>query len=165
VNGGIQVRRAGKGDVSAIAVLMRTASPSNLEMAEAEVMEWLFGKGLWVAVQGDALLGVATWQVENLLSVTDVFQVASDRFLDTAGARLLEVIEEEARTLMCEANVLLLPAWTPNAVRTFLHGKGYERQELEDVHRIWREVLDEFIGDEPDLMVKWLRNRMVMVPI
>jgi N-acetylglutamate synthase-like GNAT family acetyltransferase len=165
VDEGIQVRRAGKRDVSAIAALMRTASQSGLEVAEAEVMEWLFDKGLWVAVQGEVLVGVATWQVENLLSVTDVFQVAPEQLLDAAGSRLLEVIEAEARTLMCEANVLLLPGWTPNAVRSFLQGRGYERQELADVHRIWREVLDDLIGDEPDLMVKWLRDRMVMVPI
>jgi N-acetylglutamate synthase-like GNAT family acetyltransferase len=87
------------------------------------------------------------------------------RLRDSAGEQLLKAIEDEANTLMCEANVLLLPAWTQKATRTFLQRQGYEPGEFADLHRIWREVLGDLIGDEPDLMVKKLRDRMVMVPI
>jgi N-acetylglutamate synthase-like GNAT family acetyltransferase len=162
---GIQVRRAGRGDLSAIAALVRKASRSKLDVDEADVLEWLFGKGLVVAVEGDTVVGVAAWQAENLLSVTDVFQVAPAKVRDTAGAQLLEAVEDEANVLMCEANVLLLPPWTPNSVRIFLQKQGYEPKNFAELHRIWREVLGDFVGDEPDLMVKRLRDRMVMVPI
>ena len=66
---------------------------------------------------------------------------------------------------MCEANILLLPTWTSKAVRAFLKKQGYESQEFDDLHRIWREVLGEFDLEETDLVVKRLRDRMVMVPI
>jgi len=161
----IEVRRARRGDVPAIAALVQKATRSKVQVDEAEVMDWLFGKGLLVAAEGDSLVGVAAWQAENLLSATDVFYVRPARLLAKAGGGLLAAIEAEANVLMCEANVLLLPAGTSNAARTFLQQQGYEPRKFEELHRIWREVLSELATGEQELMVKRLRERMVMAPI
>jgi N-acetylglutamate synthase-like GNAT family acetyltransferase len=160
----IEVRRATREDVAAIAALVREVSQSRMQANEAEVLDWLFGKGLLVAVREGALVGVAAWQAENLVAVTDVFHV-SPRPWHKAGERLLRVVESEAETLMCEANIVVLPSWTPEALRAFMQGQGYELRPLDDLHRIWREVLAGFVDDERDLMVKQLRDRMVMVPV
>jgi N-acetylglutamate synthase-like GNAT family acetyltransferase len=159
------VRRARRGDLASIASLVRRATCSRLDAGEAQVQEWLFSKGLWVAEQGGILVGVAAWQVENLVSVTDLFHVSPARLRSMAGGRLLETIEAEANILMCEVNVVVLPAWTSKAVRGFLREQGYEPKAFEELHRIWREVLGEFVAGDPDLMVKRLRERMVMVPV
>jgi N-acetylglutamate synthase-like GNAT family acetyltransferase len=165
VNETINVRRARRDDIEGIAALVRKATRSRVRVDEAEVMEWLFSKGLWVATQGESLVGVAACQTENLVSVTDVFYVSPARLRASAGSRLLETIEGEASTLMCEANVVLVPAETSKAIRTFLERQGYELKEFDELHRIWREVLSDFVTDEFGLMVKRLRDRMVMVPI
>jgi N-acetylglutamate synthase-like GNAT family acetyltransferase len=165
------VRRAGRQDLAGIAALVRTATRGKIKVDEAEVMEWLFSKGLWVAVQGDRLVGVVAYQTENLLSVTDLFYVSPAKLRARVGRKLLETVEEQVNTLMCEANVLLLPGWTSKTVRTFLQRQGYESHAFADLHRIWREVLTGFVPDgdlteaDTDLMVKRLRERMVMVPI
>lgn len=161
----IQVRRAKRDDLAAIATLVGQASRSRVQVDEAGVMDWLFSKGLMVAVRDDVVAGVVAWQAENLVSVTDVFYVSPARLRARAGAALLKAVEAEANILMCEANVILLPAWTSSGVRTFLQQQGYEPREFEGLHRIWREVLGEFVSDSVDLMVKQLRDRMVMVPI
>lgn len=161
----IQIRRARRGDLAAIAGLVRVASSDRLQVDEAEVMDWLFSKGLWVARQGDRVVGVVAYQTENLVSVTDVFFIAPVEHLARAGKPLLETLEAEANTLMCEANVMLLPAWSPEAVRTFLEEQGYEPKPFADLHRIWREVLGGFDTEDVALLVKRLRDRMVMVPI
>jgi N-acetylglutamate synthase-like GNAT family acetyltransferase len=163
--GGLELRRARRADLAPIAELVRKATRSRLKPDEADVMEWLFGKGLWVAAEEATVVGVAAWQAENLVSITDVFHVAPARYRATAGAQLLATIEAEANVLMCEANVLVVPAWTSKAERTFLQKQGYEPRPYDELHRIWREVLNEFVADEVDLMVKRLRERMVMVPI
>jgi len=119
---------------------VKKSSRSRLAVNEATAMEWLFSKGLWVATGGSGVVGVAAWQVENLVCITDLF-------------------------LMCEANAMVLPAWTPRTVRTFLQGQGYEPKPFAELHRIWREVLGEWIQGEEELMVKRLRDRMVMAPI
>lgn len=161
----LEIRRARRGDLAAIANLVQKASRSRIEIDEAEAQEWLFSKGLWVADQDGDLVGVAAWQAENLVSVTDVFHVSPARLRATAGGQLLETIEAEANVLMCEANVMVLPDWTSKAIRTFLQKQGYEPKTFEELHRIWREVLGDFVATDQDLMVKRLRERMVMVPV
>lgn len=160
-----QLRRARMGDVAAIISLVEKATQSRIRLDEAQATEWLFGKGLWLVLSDDTLVGVAAWQAENLVSVTDAFYVFPVQMLDEVGGRLLKTIEAEASTLMCEINVVLLPLWVPVAMRTFLHQQGYESKSFEELHRIWREVLSDFVKDERELMVKQLRDRMVMVPV
>ena len=161
---GEQIRRAKLQDLGGIARLAQEASQVEGCVDEDKVTEWLFGKGVWVVIRDDDLVGVAAWQAENLLAVTDVFHVAPAEHWIEVGNRLLETIEGEAHTLMCEANVILLPASAPKAARTLLQQRGYEPRAREQLHRIWREVLSDF-GEEPEVMVKQLRDRMVMVPL
>ena len=161
---GVRVRRAGRQDVAAIAALVREATRAQFTVSEAEVLEWLFSKGLVVATDAEALLGVAAWQAENLVAVTDVL-VLAPQFPTRAGTALLDYIEAEANTLMCETNIVLLPVWAAPEVRTLLQQQGYEPREFGSLHRIWREVLSEFETKDVDLMVKRLRERMAMAPL
>lgn len=161
----IEIRRAKRNDVPAIATMVGQHPGGEEAIDGAVVMEWLFTKGVWIASQGQTILGVAAYQTENLVSVTDVFHVASASAWELAGSPLLATIEKEAHTLMCEANILILPAPAPAACRTFLSQHGYQSQGIEALHRIWRDVLGQFSIDGSDLMVKRLRDRMVMVPL
>jgi N-acetylglutamate synthase-like GNAT family acetyltransferase len=161
----IEVRRANRHDLAAIVRVVAKSSHRHLAATEAQATDWLFGKGLWVANAGGRTVGVVAWQVENLVCVTDLFHVAPARYLKKAGTRLLQTVEAESGILMCEANVVVLPPWTPGKVRAFLQGQGYEVRTLGDLHRIWREVLAEWLQGDEELMVKRLRDRMVMAPI
>ncbi len=159
------VRRARLGDIADITKLAREASPSTCQMDEAEVTEWLYSKGVWVATREGVLVGVAAWQAENLLAVTDVLHIAPcEHWLETGG-ELLATIEDAAQTLMCEANVVLLPAQAPEAARALLRQQGYELKLMDELNRIWREVLSDFAGNGLELMVKQLRDRLVRVPL
>jgi len=159
------VRRARRADVPAMAALVRSATAGKHPVDEAQVLDWLFGKGVLIALRGDQVAGMATWQAENLLSVTDHFYIYPARLRPAAGALLLATIEAEANVLMCEANVLTLPPDTPKALRTFLLTQGYEPRTFPELHRIWRQVLAEYMPAQPDLVVKRLREKMVMAPI
>ena len=158
------VRRAGRQDVAGIAALLKEAVPRQGPAAENDVLEWLFSKGLVVATEADVLLGVAAWQAENLVAVTDVLALAPHS-VAPAGAALLDFIEAGAGSLMCEVNIVLLPAEGGSQVRALLQQQGYERQEFESLHRIWREVLGEFEVKDREFLVKGLRERMIMVPL
>jgi N-acetylglutamate synthase-like GNAT family acetyltransferase len=160
-----EIRRATLQDLGEIMRLAREASPSQGRADEAEVTQWLYGKGVWLAIRDGSLTGVAAWQAENLLAVTDVLHVAPNQYWPETGSQLLDTIEAEAQTLMCEANVVLLPQPAPEAARALLLRQGYERRTREELHRIWQEVLSDLAGDEVEIMVKPLRDRMVMVPL
>jgi N-acetylglutamate synthase-like GNAT family acetyltransferase len=152
-------------DLGEITKLARHASPSRGQVSQAKVTQWLYSKGMWVAIRDGMLVGVVAWQAENLLAVTDVLHVAPAEYWLETGSRLLDTIEGEAQTLMCEANVVLLPALAPAAVRALLQQQGYERRTRDELHGIWQEVLSDLAGDEVELMVKQLRDRMVMMPL
>jgi len=160
----IGVRRAGRQDVGAIAALLKSAVPPQGQTAEADVLEWLFSKGLVVAAQAGDLAGVAAWQAENLVAVTDVLALAPHS-LTPVGAALLDFVEAGAGSLMCEVNIVLLPSEAGPPVRDLLQQQGYERQEFESLHRIWREVLGDFEIEDQELLVKRLRERMIMAPL
>jgi N-acetylglutamate synthase-like GNAT family acetyltransferase len=160
----LTVRRARLDDIDGIGTCVQRAMQSDIAVDSAVITEWLFGKGVWVALQEDTLVGVAAWQAENLVSVTDVFHIAPTPFWTKIGATLLETIEAEAITLMCEVSAVLLSNGIDPSVRSFLRDQGYKEAELEELHRFWQEVLAEFLEAEVAIMIKQLRDRMVMVP-
>jgi N-acetylglutamate synthase-like GNAT family acetyltransferase len=160
-----EVRRARRGDLASISDLVHRAARSRVEASRAQVQDWLLRRSLWVAEENGVLLGVAAWHAENLVSITDLFYVSPARSRTTAGGRLLETIEAQANVLMCEVNVVVLPAWTSKAVRGFFRKQGYEAKVLEELPRVWREALREFVRGDQDLMLKHLRERMVMAPV
>jgi hypothetical protein len=172
----LTIRRAKQNDLGAIATLVQKATegigPALLQPGQrakaavgpAVIQDWLLEKGVWVALQDGTLVGVAGWQVENLVSVTDVLHIAQGPSWAKVGGRLLETIEGEAMVLMCEISAVLLPSGTSPALRGLLRDQGYEDAELEELHRFWQEVLGDFVEAEPAIMVKQLRDRMVMVP-
>jgi N-acetylglutamate synthase-like GNAT family acetyltransferase len=162
---GLTIRRARQGDLVTIPALIQEATQHRIVVDEATATEWLFGKGLWIALEEDTLVGVAAWQAENLVSVVDVFHVWPDRSWAEAGRRLLEMIEADAGSLMCEVNLVLLPRCASAAAHALLQHQGYEPKHLGELHRIWREVVADYVGDEPELMVKRLRAGMVMAPV
>lgn len=158
-----EIRRAKLHNIAEITELVREAATVEGAPDETEVTDWLLGKGVLVATRDGSLVGVAAWQAENLLAVTDVLHVAPAEHWNRVGSLLLETIESEAQVLMCEANIVLLPTSAPEAARALLRRQGYEYKAREEMHRIWREVLSSF-GTESEAMVKRLRDRMVMVP-
>jgi N-acetylglutamate synthase-like GNAT family acetyltransferase len=161
---GFEIRRARQGDLVAIPSLVQEATQHRIVVDEAKATEWLFGKGLWMALQDNALVGVAAWQAENLVSVTDVFHISPDWPWAEVGRRLLETIEAEASILMCEVNIVLLPRWASATAHALLQQQGYEAKQFAELHRIWREVVADYVGDEPELMVKRLRDGIVTSP-
>jgi N-acetylglutamate synthase-like GNAT family acetyltransferase len=161
----LEIRRAKRGDLPAVARLVQQATQSRTQLDEVEVLNWLLSKGVWVALQAMDLVGVAAWQAENLVSVTDVFYIFPDLHWARAGRQLIEIVEAEAKTLMCEINAVFLPAWTSDAAGVFFQQEGYEAQRPDELHRIWQEVLSDFGSDGSVLMVKRLRDRMRMVPL
>lgn len=162
--GEIEIRRANREDLGPIVALVRSALADRIEIDESDALEWLFGKGLLVAAKGGVLLGAIGWQAENLLAVTDLFALSADAGAIEAGHALLNRVEVEAQSLMCEAHLVPIEDGTVGADQ-ILAAVGYHRQPYGELHRIWREVLDEFTAGPRDVWVKRLRDRMVMAPL
>lgn len=162
--GAVSIRRAKRRDVQTLAAIMKGTMRWRTSPAEEEVLEMLFDKGYWLAMsrKGGGLTG---WRAENLVMCIDDFYVYPAQYYPQVGAPLLETVETEAKALSCEVAIVFLDdRIAPQAV-AFFEAHGYERQQLEDLFSVWREVAQEFLSDHTLMLVKKLREKRIMRPM
>ena len=53
----------------------------------------------------------------------------------------------------------------PQEAIEFFASQGYERHELENLIKVWREVASEFMTEDRSLMLKKLREKRIMQPL
>jgi len=160
----VNVRRARRKDIPAIAAIIQRVKPGGARVTTEEVQSRLFEKGYWVAISRKAG-GVAGWQAENLVTCIEDFYVYPVSYYSQVGGPLLETIENEARQLSCEVAIVFVDEGMPAPVEEFFRTHGYERQTMDELHKIWREVASEIIGEGRFMMVKKLLERRVMRPL
>jgi hypothetical protein len=134
-------------------------------ITESEALERLLRKGLWLAISrtGAALAG---WQAENLVTCVDDFFVYPPQDARRLGPPLLESVERAAKELECEIAAVLVSKRAHPDVGIMLAECGYRLKPLNELDRIWREVLSPFLPPtESNVWVKQLRADRVVVPI
>ncbi len=162
----IQIRRATRGDLKAMANLINSASQGDLNLNESDMMERLFSKGYLVALQGEELVGIVGWQTENLIAGIDDFFVKSSNLWPSVGKMLVEKVEEAVLELSCEAGLIFLYNKTSILGKKFLEKQGYQPQKAEDLKiKDWRQAAKEWHRENATLLVKQLMERRVMTPI
>jgi GNAT superfamily N-acetyltransferase len=157
------VRRAKRRDIPAITVIMNGLLGEGT-FTEDDVMQKIFEKAYWVSV-GEKAGGLAGWQAENLVACIDEFYVYPSGYWEGIGGPLLETIEAQAYELACEVSIVFVDKYHPQEAVEFFAGHGYERQELEDLIKIWREVASEFMTEDRFLMLRKLREKRIMQPL
>jgi len=160
----VNVRRAKRKDIPAIAAIIQRVRPGGARITTEEVQARLFEKGYWVAISRKAG-GVAGWQAENLVTCIEDFYVYPVSYYSQVGGPLLETIENEARQLSCEVAIVFVDEGMPALGEEFFRAHGYERQTMDELHKIWREVASEIIGEGRFMMVKQLLERPIMRPL
>ncbi len=162
--GAVTVRRAKRRDIKTLAAIMRGTMRWRTPPTEEEVLEMLFDKGYWLAIsrKGGGLSG---WRAENLVMCIDDFYVYPPQYYQQVGGPLLETIEGEAKALSCEVAIAFLDKRIAPEAFSFFESHGYERQELEQLFPIWREVAEEFMNENRVMMVKKLREKRIMRPL
>ena len=162
----IQIRRATRGDLKAMANLINSASQGDLNLNESDMMERLFSKGYLIAWQGEELVGIVGWQTENLIAGIDDFFVKSSNLWPSVGKMLVEKVEEAVLELSCEAGLIFLYNKTSILGKKFLEKQGYQPQKAEDLKiKDWRQAAKEWHRENATLLVKQLMERRVMTPI
>lgn len=159
----VKVRRAKRKDIPAVTVIMNGLLGKGT-FTEDEVMYKIFEKSYWVAV-GEKAGGLAGWQAENLVACVDEFYVYPPGYWEEIGGPLLGTIEAQAYELSCEVAIIFIDRYHPQEAIEFLASHGYERHELENLIKVWREVASEFMIEGRALMLKKLREKRIMQPL
>lgn len=161
----LQMRRAKRGDLAAMAALMAQATNGKIAPDETQMMENLFSKGYFVAQASDQLLGLVGLRTENLIAGIDDFLVRSSDLWPAVGKLLLEGVEKEANSLSCEVALLFARPEAGPVSMAFFEKMGYEKKSTEELMKMWREAAEDYHTEGSVLMVKQLLERPIMTPI
>jgi len=163
--GSLMVERAGPRQVNEIAEFITEISKGRRAMNAADVMA-AFGEKAFLLLKVDQrLVGLAGWQVENLVArVNDVY-LEPGLALGEAVRVLMGAIEKASRELQSEALLLFLPPHLGrhNAVWAAL---GYSTRSPQDLKiSAWEEAALESMPVGTVMYFKQLRRDRVMRPV
>jgi dephospho-CoA kinase len=161
--GSLTVTRARPRDSKIIASLLNRLNKQD-KVTGDQIMADFGDKAYLLLRVGEQLVGVAAWQVENLVARTT--DIAIDPIVPTARALplLIEEMENASRDLQCEASLILTsPELT---VDPLWQGLGYERRTPQSLGvSVWQEAANEIIQPDRALYFKQLRQDRVLRPI
>jgi hypothetical protein len=124
-------------------------------------------KGMMLAWDDNQqVVGLAGWRAENLIARIDDFLIFPPQLHATAGRLLVEQVEEAAQELQCEVSMFFVPARASSGLVAFYKLCGYERPgDLSELPRTWKETVQEAESQSRYIMLKQLRQDLVLRPM
>jgi dephospho-CoA kinase len=166
VLGPIAVRRGKPSDAARIAGFISAASNGERPMSRTDVMA-AFGEKAYLLVETNgSIVGVAGWQVENLIArVDDLYflpAVLAPRLLPP----LIEAVESRSKELQGEAALIFVPERLNQDIQHVLAGVGYSRHTADTIGvAAWREAIVESQPPDTQVLFKKLREDRVLRPV
>lgn len=163
--GAFAVARGRPRDSAAIAELVTRLSKGTHSMTQDDVMA-AFGEKAFMLLQQDAKnIGVAGWQVENLVARTTEFFIDSSVPVEDALKILVAEVERASADLQCEASLLFLPPELATHESTWKQ-LGYEPRTPQSLGvQAWTDAALESAQPNASLFFKQLRQDRVLRPI
>ena len=163
--GEFSVQRARPNDSQKIANLITRLSKGRRSMDEDKVME-AFGDKAFLLLQMDReLVGIAGWQVENLVARTTDLFLDPRASPDQALPLMISEMERASRDLQCEAS-LIFPPIDLVGFDAVWKRLGYERRSPEMLGvQAWTDAANESMPQGSALFFKQLRTDRVLRPI
>lgn len=163
--GQIVVEKAKPRQASEIAAFIRRISHGGRKLTREDVMA-AFGEKAYLFLRiNQRPVGLAGWQVENLVARTDEVYLDSNLPLSRAMRVLLKEIEDASRDLQCEASLLFLPAHFTKNDEDW-RSLGYEPRTIPSLGvRAWQEAARESMTQDEVMYFKQLRQERVLRPV
>ena len=159
------VQRGRPRDSESIAELISRLSHGKQKMSNLDVMEAFGDKAFLLLQLGDKLVGLAGWQVENLVARTTDLYIEPKHMSDKALETLVTEVERASRDLQCEAS-LIFPLPDLASYKTSWKKLGYEQRTPETLGvQAWQDAANESNLPGAVLMFKQLRVDRVLRPI
>jgi dephospho-CoA kinase len=161
----LAVSRGKPKDSAAIAELVNRLGQPGRPLEAEDIMAEFGNKAYMLLYRNKILVGVAGWQVENLVvRVTDLYL---DPSLDQGQAlrSLIQEIESVSADLQCEAS-LVFPDKQLAAGAGLWESLGYENRLPQSLGvQAWTEAAKESMPERADLFFKQLRRDRILRPI
>lgn len=159
------VARGRPRDSAAIAELVTRLSGGAKSMSQEDVMA-AFGEKAFLLLQVNGQnVGVAGWQVENLVARTTEFFIDPSVPVEAGLKTLMNEVERASGELQCEASLLFLPP-SLAALQGIWKQLGYEPRTPQSLGvQAWSDAAIESAQPNTTLFFKQLRQDRVLRPI
>jgi len=163
--GAYSLQRGKPRDSQKIADLVSRLSKGKRAMSKDEVME-AFGDKAFLLLQLETeLVGIAGWQVENLVARTTDLYLDPKAVVDKALPLIMAEVERASGDLQCEAS-LVFPPMELVGFDSVWKQVGYERRAPETLGvQAWTDAAVESMPKGSALFFKQLRTDRVLRPI
>ena len=163
--GSFSLQRGKPRDSQKIAELMTRLSKGKRAMAPDDVMEAFGDKAFLLLRLENELVGVAGWQVENLVARTTDLYLDPKATADKALPLIMAEVERASSDLQCEAS-LVFPPMDLVGFDSVWKQVGYERRSPETLGvQAWTDAAYESMPKGSALFFKQLRTDRVLRPI
>lgn len=163
--GALAVQRAGPRQADEIAAFISQVTNGAKRMTREDVMA-AFGEKAYLLLKMDGnLVGLAGWQVENLVARTGEIYLSPEAPLMQAMHALTDEIERASRELQCEISLIFLPPELANK-QDIWRRLGYHQRTVHSLGvRAWQEAALESMPDGATMFFKQLRKDRVLRPV
>lgn len=163
--GEFSLQRGRPRDSQKIAELLTRLSKGKRALNKDQVME-AFGEKAFLLLQlNKELVGIAGWQVENLVARTDDLFLDPKAATDKALPLLIHEVERASGDLQCEAS-LIFPPMELVGFESVWKQLGYQRRNPESLGvQAWTDAANESMPTGSALFFKQLRTDRVLRPI
>ncbi|GAB4572675.1 MAG: hypothetical protein Kow0077_12740 [Anaerolineae bacterium] len=160
----VSIARGKPGNADEIAGLL--GELTGKQVTRMDVM-MAFGQKSYLLADGDGEhVGLAGFQVENLITRVDEFYVKPDAMIPAVITGLIDAVENASRELQSEIGFFFLPEDAPDNMVEIFASKGYEPRTLEQIKvPAWREAARESQPDGTRIYAKQLRAERVLKPL
>jgi dephospho-CoA kinase len=163
--GQYSVQRGRPRDSERIAAFIDRFTRSSKPVGPQEVMADFSDKAYLLLMADKDLVGLAAWQVENLVARTTEFLLSPGIPVAAAMKALLGEVERASQDLQCEASLVFLPLDMENLEQTWQE-IGYTRHTAQSLGvQAWQEAVLESQPPDTILFFKQLREDRVLRPI
>ena len=164
-SGTFSLQRGKPRDSQKIAELMTRLSKGKRSMSPDDVMEAFGDKAFLLLQMENELVGVAGWQVENLVARTTDLYLDPKATADKALPLMMAEVERASSDLQCEAS-LVFPPMELVGFDSVWKQVGYERRSPETLGvQAWTDAAIESMPKGSALFFKQLRTDRVLRPI
>lgn len=164
LNGEVTVVRGRPRDSEKIAALFNRLRKDAPRVTKDDIMAEFGEKAFLLVNVGEHLVGVAGWQVENLVSRTTEIVLDPLVSLEKVLPALVSQMERSSKDLQCEASLIFTsPEMSRDSVWKNL---GYERRTPQTLGvAVWQEAAQETMRPNTAMFFKQLRQDRVLRPI
>jgi dephospho-CoA kinase len=163
--GQIRVQRARPRQAAQIAAFINEVSGDHAGRSREDIMAAFGEKAFLLLHQGEKMIGLLGWQVENLVARTDEIYIHPNAPLDEALRHLLDEVERASKELQCEISLLFLSPGLFQQERVW-KTLGYEPRTVESLGvNAWREAALESMPAGTVMLFKQLRKDRVLRPV